>query len=58
MMFAQSGFNTGIQDGKNFLLLTKNKITQQTEPTKCYLFIALNSGTILLGLYKSIPNET
>lgn len=36
--FAQSGFNTGMQDGES---LTQNKITTQTEPTKCYLFFCI-----------------
>lgn len=56
---AQSGFNTGIQNGERFLLLTENKITKQTGSTKRYLlFFALNSGRALVGLYKSTPNET
>lgn len=58
MMFAQSGFNTGIQDGENFPSVTNNNITQQTEPTRCYLFFTLNSSRSTVGLYKSILNET
>lgn len=39
--FAQSGFTTGMQDGENLQLLTQNKITTQTESTKCYLFFCI-----------------